>query len=119
MAIVINTKSYVRDVASSSSSVPYIGPGNSVSIKDRLDSSRIAPKANNSFSGVARAEGKLTRTLTLTNAKTPQWDAIGKANITFPVGSTSADMDTFLTDFAAYVASPEFKSLAKTHAFAA
>lgn len=119
MAIVVNTKSYTRDVSASGSSVPYIGPGNTVSMKDKMDLARISPKATNTFSGVARSEGKITRTATLTNAKSPTWDAIGKANITFPVGMATADMDTFLTDFASLVASSEFKTLAKTHVFAA
>lgn len=119
MPIVVNTKSYVRDVSASGSSVPYVGPANTVSIKDKMDLARVAPKATATFSGVARSEGKLTRTLVLTNAKSPTWDAIGKANITFPVGMANADMDTFLTDFATFVSSPEFKALAKTHVFAA
>lgn len=118
MAIVVNTKSYARDVSSSSTSVPYIGPANTVTTKDKMDMSRVSPKATATFSGVARAEGKLTRTQTLTNAKSPTWDAIGRANITFPVGMPNADMDTFLTDFASMTASAEFKTLAKTHVFA-
>lgn len=118
MAIVVNTKSYVRDVNASANSVPYIGPANTVSIKDQISASRISPKATSTFSGMARSELKLTRTATLTNAKTSIGDAIGKININFPVGMTTADMDSFLTDFASFAASAEFKTLAKTHVFA-
>lgn len=119
MAIVVNTKSYARDVSATGSSVPYKGPANTVSTKDQMDLARISPKPTSTFSGVARSEAKLTRTSTLTNAKSLTWDAIGKANITFPVGMSNADMDTFLTDFASLTASAEFKTLAKTHVFAA
>lgn len=118
MAIVINTKSYARDANSSPDTVPYIGPANTVTVKDRLGMSRIPPKPTTDFSGVAKAEGKLTRTCTLTGAKTPLWDAIGKINVNFPVGMATADMDTFLTDLASYAASAEFKALAKSHVFA-
>jgi len=119
MAIVVNTKSYARDVLATGSSVPYIGPANTVSIKDKLDLARVPPKPTSTFSGVARSEGKLTRTAVLTNAKSPTWDAIAKAGVTFPVGMSTTDMDTFLTDFATFVASPEFKTMAKSHVFAA
>jgi hypothetical protein len=119
MPIVVDSQSYVRDVATSANSVPYIGPANTVSTVDQLAMSRIAPKPTSTFSGVSRCEGKLTRTCVLTNAKTPTWEAIGKSNITFPVGMSGADQDEFLDDFALFVASAEFKALAKTHAFAA
>ena len=117
MAIVINTKSYARDVNATANSVPYIGPANTISVKDRIDAKREMPKPTSVHSGIARAEGKLTRTATLTGAKTATADMIGRIYTGFPVGSAGADMDTFLTDLAAYVASAEFKALAKTHVF--
>lgn len=118
MAIVVNTKSYARDVNATANSVPYIGPTNTITVKDRLDTYRTSPKPVSNFSGIARSEGRLTRTYNLTNAKTASGDAQGRVLINFPVGMASADMDAFLTDFAAYAASSEFKTLAKTHAFA-
>lgn len=118
MAIVINTKSYARDVNASANSVPYLGPLNTVSVVDKIVNTRTPPKPVSTHSGVARAEGRLTRTYSLTGAKTPSAEAIGRALINIPVGMAAADVDTFLTDFAAYAASAEFKSLAKTHAFA-
>jgi len=118
MPIVVNTKSYARDVNATANSVPYIGPTNTVTVKDRIDTYRTPPKPVSNFSGIARSEGRLTRTYNLVNAKSPSAEAQARSLVNFPVGMASADMDAFLTDFAAYVASPEFKTLAKTHAFA-
>lgn len=118
MAIVINTKSYARDVNATANSVPYIGPSNTVSAKDKIDALRTPPKPVSTHSGIARSEGRLTRTYALTGAKTPSAEAQGRILANIPVGMASADVDTFLTDLAAYAASAEFKTLAKTHVFA-
>lgn len=118
MAITISTKAYARDVNTTANAVPYLGPNNTVTVKDRLDMSRTPPKPVSTHSGVARAEGRLTRTHSLTGAKTPTADSIIRAIANIPVGMAAADVDTLLTDFAAYAASPEFKSFVKTHVFA-
>lgn len=113
MTITINTKAYNAD-SFGSNAVGYIGPLKTASVKDDLILRREAAKATTTFSGVARAHVKLTRTLALTNAKTPSWDAIANVQASVPVGFTAADVDAFCTDLGAYVASAEFKTLLKT-----
>lgn len=115
MAIVINTKSFGRDISPNGNSVPYLGPLNTLTLKDRLDLSRTPAKPTSVFSGIARVQAKLTRTLTLTGAKTATGDAIGTYLVNFPVGSSSTDQDTFLTDMAALAADASVKAFAKTH----
>lgn len=104
MSITINTKVYNADAPSSKDSVPYIGPGNSLSSQDKLELSRTFPKEQKDFSGVARSRVKLTRTLTLTNAKTTTGLGIVDVNITAPVGATAADVSALIDDVAAGLA---------------
>lgn len=113
MAITVNTKVYESDVAVSPNQVPYVGPANTLSIKDRLDLYRTNPKATNTFSGVGRSRLKLVRTLPLTGAKTPSSDAIADVNISIPVGASSTDIDTLITDVAGLLALAFAKALAK------
>jgi len=119
MAIVINTKSYARDISTSANATPYIGPSNTVSIKDFLAARREPAKATSAYSGTARGEMKLKRTANLVGSKTTTGEAIAMANIAIPVGMTTADIDTLLTDFATLVASADFKTFVKSHAFPA
>lgn len=113
MTITINTKAYNADAATSPNSVPYNGPLQTISIKDRLELARTPPKANVTYSGNARARAKMTRTNTLTGAKTTSADAIVDLNVSVPVGSSDANVDTLLDDFAAFAGSATFKSLVK------
>lgn len=113
MAIVVNTKTYNADVAVSPNQVPYVGPANTLSSKDRFDLYRTQPKATATFSGVGRSRIKLVRTLTLTGAKTASGDAIGSGDFAFPVGASATDIDTFMTDFSAAVSAAWAKELAK------
>ncbi|DAD51969.1 coat protein [ssRNA phage Gerhypos.4_5] len=113
MTITINTKVYDQDVAASPNQMPYTGPGNTLSVKDRMDLYRTPPKASPTYSGVGRSRIKLTRTLALTGALTSTGDAIGDINLSFPVGASSADVDTFMTDLSAAAAAAWAKLLAK------
>lgn len=112
MSLTINTKSYTADSVSPDS-VRYAGPGNTLSAKDLVLLARTAPKATQSFSGVARTTAKLTRTSTLTGALTSTWDAIFNVQGTWPVGMASADIDAICNDFGAWIASTEFKDIVK------
>lgn len=113
MAIVVNTKTYDADLAVNPNQLPYLGPNNSLSTKDRVDLYRTLPKSTATFSGVGRSRVKLVRTLTLTGAKTSSSDAIGSADFSFPVGAADADIETFMTDFGALVSAAWTKNLAK------
>lgn len=112
MSIVINTKTYSADTYSPTSII-YVGPSRTVSVRDDLKLARTAPKGTATFSGVGRASAKLTRTLTLTNAKTLTGDAIVDIQVSVPVGFAAADVDTLLTDAGTYASSVGFKDLVK------
>lgn len=113
MTIVINTKTYTADAATSANSIPYLGPLQTLSVKDRLDISRVPPKANGVYSGNARARVKLTRTCVLTGAKTISADALIDTNMSIPVGTSSTDVDVMIADHAAGLAQQWAKNLAK------
>lgn len=113
MSLSINAKTYTAD-SFRSDQVGYIGSGKTVSVKDDVVLKRTAPKATDSFSGVGRTSAKLTRTLTLTGAKTATGDAICDVSVSVPVGYTAADVDTLLNDMGAFLASASFKSHVKS-----
>lgn len=113
MTITVNTKAFNADVASSPNSMPYTGPANTLSVTDRIDLYRTPPKASKVFSGVGRSRAKLSRTLTLTGALTTTGLATLDININIPVGAASADVDSLLSDAAAFLGLQSAKDLAK------
>jgi hypothetical protein len=113
MTLTVNAKAYNAD-SYGSNSVGYIGPTKTASTKDDLVLRRTAAKPTSTFSGVARAQAKLTRTMTLTGAKTPSWEGIFDIQASIPVGFAAADVDAMCADIGAYVASADFKNLLKT-----
>lgn len=115
MSLSINAKTYTADKILGDS-VTYAGPNNTLSVKDQAKLSRVPAKPTTLFSGVARVDAKLTRTLTLTGALTPSHDLIAQVPISVPVGAASADIDTALNDLGAFVASATFKDFVKKQA---
>lgn len=113
MTITINTKAYNQDAATSANSIPYNGPAATLAIKDRLELARTAAKGNSSYSGNARSRAKLTRTTTLTGAKTTSGDMIFDMGTSVPIGSADAAIDTACDDAAAFIGSAVFKDLVK------
>lgn len=112
MSLTVNSKPYTAD-SFGVNAVGYVGPDNTVSVKDTIRLSRTAPKPVTTSSGVARAEAALTRTLTLTGALEPTRDANLRVNATIPVGASDADIDDLSDDIGAWVASAAFKNLMK------
>lgn len=113
MALVFNTKtytanSYEKDV------VGYIGAAKTITTKDDLALTRGQPHVSATFSGQSKAEAKLTRTLSLTDAKTPTGDIIVKTQVYAPVGAAGADIDTALNDHGALISGADFKSVVKS-----
>lgn len=113
MSLIFNTKtynadSYQRDI------IGYIGAAKTVTVKDDVQLKRTAPKATDTFSGVGRTQAKLTRTLTLTGAKTTSGDAIVSIDVSVPVGYASADVDALLNDFGALLSSASMKTHVKS-----
>lgn len=115
MAIVVNTKTYSADIPSSKDSLPYFGPNRTVSSEDKIDLYRTAAIESASYSGVARSRVKLSRTLTLTNAKTASGLATFDLAFNVPVGAASADIDGLLSDLAAALGQSWVKDLVKSH----
>lgn len=113
MALTINTKTFNAD-AFGSNAVGYIGPLKTQSVRDDLSLRRTAAKGTATFSGVSRYLAKLTRTLTLTSAKTPVWEAIVNVDVGLPVGASGADVDTICDDLASLIGSANFKTYLKT-----
>lgn len=112
MALSINTKAYTAD-SYAINSVGYAGPANTMSIKDYVKLYRQAPVAVANFSGVARTEAKLTRTLALTGAATTSHDGIMRVLTSIPVGASATDIDAFCADMGSWIASTAFKDLLK------
>lgn len=112
MSLTINAKTYSAD-SFGATAVGYVGPAHTVSIKDDTRLSRTAPKPTSTFSGVGRTSAKITRTVTLTGALTPTWDAILDIQVTVPVGMASADVDTLLNDMGSFLSSATFKTHVK------
>lgn len=113
MALTINAKTFTAD-AIQKDVVGYAGPANTISNKDYVQLSRTAPKPTSSFSGVAKATAKLTRTLTLTGALTPVGDGIVSISFSIPVGAASADIDSMLNDMGSYLSSASCKTAVKS-----
>lgn len=113
MTLSINAKTYTGNNFSANS-VGYNGPSKTASVKDDAKLTQSAPKPTDTFSGLGRTQCKLTRTLTLTGAKTATGDAILTIDCAIPVGYTGADVDTLLNDMGAFLASASFKTHVKT-----
>lgn len=112
MSLSVNTKTYTAD-SYQKDSVVYVGPLHTVTIKDTMKLARTAPKPTAVFSGVGRAQAKLTRTLALTGTLTSSGDFILDVNAQVPVGFTAADVDAIAADMAAWMATAAFKDLLK------
>jgi len=112
MALTVNAKAYNAD-GWDTNSVRYQGPAHTVSSKDRLIQKKSDPKPTDLFSGVSRFQVKLTRTHTLTGAKTVSADGSADLNFSLPVGVSSADVDAYCADLGAYIATAGFKAALK------
>lgn len=113
MALTVNTRTYTADSYAANATV-YVGPANTVSVVDQLRLARTSPKPTSEFSGVARTQSKLTKTLTLSGALTPTAPIIIEINASVPVGAAAADVDVAATDVGSFTSSTAFKNLLKT-----
>lgn len=113
MSLVFNAKTFSSD-SFAINSIGYIGAGKTASVKDDLLLSRSAPKPTETFSGLSRTEAKLTRTLTLTGAKTTAGEGKVRIMVDVPVGYAGADVDALLNDMGAFLAGADFKTHVKS-----
>lgn len=113
MSLSINAKTYTAD-SFQKDAVGYIGTAKTVSIKDDVKLARTAAKSTETFSGLGRTQAKMSRTLTLTGAKTPTGDIILTIDVATPVGAASGDVDSVLNDMGSFLASASFKTHVKS-----
>lgn len=110
MTITVNTKAYAKDRVNPDS-IDFVGPANTLSRKDVLQTKRIYPKRGGGTDGVARPSCKITRTVTV-NATT---GAAAEGNIrvegSLPVGMSAADVESLLADVNDFIGSATGKKL--------
>lgn len=99
MAITLNTLVYNQDSYATPNRVVYVGPSNTFSVKDVLSLARTAPKPTATFAGVAKAEVKRTKTVTLSDGT--KHDAILTGTCSLPVGMSKTDADALRADLGA------------------
>lgn len=113
MSYTINTKSYDFDSQRSVDSLRFIGPANTLSVKDYVDVKRTSPKPTADFAGQGKASYKLTRTLT--DGTDPVGSGLIEVSVSFPVGSSSTEQDAMVDDTAVWLATASAKSLLEDH----
>lgn len=113
VAFTINTLAYSQDTSISRDKVLYVGPSNTFATKDQWSLGRTAPKATTTFRGIARAEVKRTKTVTLDDGT--KADAIVTTNFSFPVGMSQADADALRDDQGDFLLSTDAGNLAWKH----
>lgn len=113
MGLTVNAKAYAAD-AVSANNVGYVGPAKTQSVKDDLVLKRTAPNPNAAYSGNTQVSAKLSRTHTLTGALTSTGVMGLEIRGIWPVGMSSADIDTACADMGAWIASADGKTAMKT-----
>jgi len=113
MTITLNTLVYNQDASVTKDKVDYTGPSNTFAVKDKVSLARVAPKPTATFDGVARAEVKRTKTVTLANGQ--KADAIVTAAVSFPVGMTKVDADALRDDVGDFLIGTDGDALFWSH----
>lgn len=96
MSMTINAVSWTQDTFESPNKVRYTSPAHTFSVKDLITLARTAPKPTADFAGVARAEMKRTKTVTLADGS--KADAIITISCSLPVGISATDADALRDD---------------------
>lgn len=108
MGFLANAKPYTADRIAPDS-VGYVGAAHTVTDLDDIVISRVLPKPTSAFSGVARTNVKLTRTIALTGALTAKGNAIVQISMSVPVGFAAADINAMLLDLGTFMATTGFR----------
>lgn len=95
MSLTISTKTYTADRAYPDS-VMYMGPANTLSIRDSIEYKRVNPKPTASDPGKAKPGIRIVRTVTC--ADNVKRDAILYISGSLPVGISDTDIGLLLTD---------------------
>lgn len=112
MSLTISTKTYSADRIQPDN-VRYVGPANSVSIKDYFILGRTAPKPTSTFSGVSRFFAKNQATVEVNSATGETAVASGNLELSLPVGMTDTAIDSLLADMASFLGSTAGKDAVK------
>lgn len=110
MALVINTRSYTIDDASSKGSVTYRDPSSTAALPSTAILGRTDPVPTASFNGVSKGEFRLNK---MTAVGERNWPLVLRASSSIPVGSNDAATDLLIADFRAFIASTAFVDLVK------
>lgn len=101
MSLTVNALAYANDTSRGPDAFRYLGPANTLSIKDYVDVWRKAPISTSTSAGKGRSLVKLTRTLT--DGTVAVGDGILKVETSLPVGATSAQLQAMITDLATWL----------------
>lgn len=100
MSLTISTKTYNQDRIAPDA-ITYAGPANTVSVQDVLELKRTYPKPTKDNPGVARPYAKLSRSVTIGDTSQK---LILTLSGSIPVGTSSADITSVLTDMGSLIA---------------
>lgn len=112
MTVTVNTKAYTFDTNPTPNSAKYVGPSNSMSLKDTLELKRVAGKPTATFPGVARSSAKFVKTVTVSGET---YDAIVEVSCSIPVGTAAGDIDSIRDDAGDFIISSNGGDLVKSH----
>lgn len=113
MSVTLNTLAYVQDSFQTPNRVAYAGPSQTFEKKDNLILARTAPKPSGTYRGMARAQVKRVKTVTLDDSS--KADIIMTVDIAIPVGAAAADIDAVRDDVGDFLIGSEAGTLIKNH----
>jgi len=111
--LTINTKNYNLDTMGANQA-RFVGPAHTFDKVDVVVLTRTAPKPTKDFKGVARADVRLTRTVSTGPDTTANINLGGGLN-SIPVGASTSDVDAALNDYAALLGHADIKALFRSH----
>lgn len=112
MSITLNTKAYAFDTNPTPDSASYVGPANTASAKDILVLKRVKAKPAGTFPGMVRSTTKFVRTVTVGGVP---MEAYFEGTLSYPAGTTNADIDALRDDAGDLWVSANGGNLAKSH----
>lgn len=113
MPLTVNTLAYTNDVSQGPDSYRYLGPSNTLSVKDVVDVWRKKPIVTSTSAGKARSLAKLTRTMT--DGTDEVGDGIFKGEFSIPADSARAEQEALIDDLATWMLTSEAKAVLLDH----
>jgi len=113
MSLTINALAYANDTSRGPDSFRYLGPNQTLSVKDYADMWRKAPIVTSTSAGKGRSLAKLTRTLT--DGTDAVGDGIVKFETSIPADSARAQQEAMIDDLATWLLTAAAKSVLLDH----